>query len=149
MSCSSREFDEEASRAIIRGKSDYYRLSLAVTTVEEWVPWLLFMLNAVTTTARWTTEKIRAIRTLVETTAAHVRKRASSLYSRELVELVFVQPYCRIGNIVDAGIAQRQTASEYLKELCAIGVLQERKAGREKLFINPRLLRLLTTGTQP
>ena len=98
---------------------------------------------------RWTTEKTRAIRKLVETTAADVHKRASGVYSRELVELVFVQPYCRIGNVVDAGIAQRQTASEYLKALCAIGVLQERKAGREKLFINPRLLRLLTAGTQP
>ena len=137
------------SGAIIRSKSDYYRLLLAVTTAEEWEPWLLFMLNAVTTTARWTTEKIRAIRELVETTAADVHRRASGVYSRELVELVFVQPYCRIGNVVDAGLAQRQTASEYLKALCAIGVLQERKAGREKLFINPRLLRLLTAGTQP
>jgi Protein adenylyltransferase SoFic-like, C-terminal domain len=54
-----------------------------------------------------------------------------------------------IGNVVESGVAQRQTASEYLKALCWIGVLQERKAGRETLFINPRLLRLLTTGTQP
>ena len=137
------------SGAIIRSRSDYYRLLLAVTTHGDWEPWLLFMLGAVTTTARWTTGKIRAIRNLVETTAAQVRKRAPGLYSRELVELLFVQPYCRIGNVVESGIAQRQRASEYLKALCGIGVLQERKAGREKLFINPRLLRLLTTGTQP
>ena len=137
------------SGAIIRSKSDYYRLLLAVTSDEDWEPWLLFMLGAVTTTARWTTEKIRAIRNLVETTATQVRKRAPGLYSRELVELLFIQPYCRIGNVVESGIAQRQTASEYLKALCGIGVLQERKAGREKLFINPRLLRLLTTGSQP
>ena len=58
--------------------------------------------------------------------------------------MIFVQPYCRIGNLVDAGIAQRQSASIYLKRLCEIGVLEERKVGREKLFINPAFLRLLT-----
>jgi Fic family protein len=67
-----------------------------------------------------------------------------SLYSRELVELVFEQPYSRIGNVVSAGIAKRQTASVYLKELCDIGVLREVKAGREKLFIHPNLMELLT-----
>lgn len=54
-------------------------------------------------------------------------------------------PRRRISSLVDAGIAKRQAASEYLKELVDIGVLQEQKAGREKLFINPRLMRLLTT----
>ncbi len=39
--------------------------------------------------------------------------------------------------------SQRQTASVYLKQLCDIGVLDEIKAGREKLFINPRLMTLL------
>ncbi len=35
-------------------------------------------------------------------------------------------------------------ASAYLKELVRIGVLEEKQAGKELLFINPRLLRLLT-----
>ena len=69
----------------------------------------------------------------------------ASIYTRELVELIFVQPYSRIGNLVDAGIAKRQTASEYLKQLCAIGVLEERKAGRDKLFVYPKLIALLTS----
>ena len=78
-------------------------------------------------------------------TTAHVQKEAASLYTRELVELIFVQPYSRIGNVVEAGLAQRQTASEYLKDLCAIGVLREVKAGREKLFLHPKLLTLLAS----
>ena len=56
-----------------------------------------------------------------------------------------MQPYSRISNVVDAGIAKRQTASEYLKELCDIGVLKEVKAGREKLFIHPKLMTVLTS----
>jgi hypothetical protein len=31
-----------------------------------------------------------------------------------------------------------------LKELCDVGVLREVKAGREKLFIHPNLMKLLT-----
>ena len=96
-------------------------------------------------TARWTTASIRRIRDLMATTTNHVRTQAPKIYSRELVELVFSQPYCRIGNVVQAGIAKRQTGAEYLKTLCAISVLQEVKAGREKLFINPRLVTLLTS----
>jgi Fic family protein len=132
------------SRAIIRKKADYYRLLLAVTTHESWEDWILYMLRAVDETARWTTERIRAIRQLMHETADYVRVEAHGAYSRDLVELIFVQPYCRIKNVVEAGIAQRQTAAVYLKQLAGAGILEEIKVGREKLFINPRLMRLLT-----
>lgn len=133
------------SRAIIRTKIDYYTLLYQVTSAGEWEPWILYVLKSIDETARWTTAKIRSIRELLRETTEHVRRKAPSLYSRELVELVFVQPYCRIGNVVDAGIAKRQTASEYLKELSSIGVLKEAKVGREKLFLHPKLISLLTS----
>ena len=129
---------------IIRRKSDYYGMLLKVTTDQAWEDWVLFMLKAVHETARWTTTKIRAIRHLLDRTAETVRTQAPKIYSRELVELLFTQPYCRIGNLVDAGIAQRQSASVYLKKLVAIGLIEERAIGREKLFINPKFMRLLT-----
>ena len=132
------------SRAIIRRKSDYYRLLLAVTTDAAWEAWILYMLRAVDETARWTTDRIHAIRRLMQETADYVRQQEPGVYSSELVELIFVQPYCRIRNVVEAGIAQRQTAAVYLKQLVSAGVLEEVKVGREKLFINPRLMRLLT-----
>lgn len=132
------------SRYIIAHRADYYRLLLAVTTSGKWEEWILFMLKAVSETARWTTDKIKAIRDLLERTVERIRLEAAPIYSRELAELVFVQPYCRIGNVVDAGLAKRQTASVYLKRLCEVGVLKEVKAGREKLFINPEFLRLLS-----
>ncbi len=132
------------SRHIIQHKGDYYRLLLEVTTEGAWSPWILFMLNSVEETCLWTTDKIRAIRELMQHTSQYVRKRLPKIYSWELVELLFRQPYCRIGNVVEAGIAKRQTASVYLKELCDIGVLQERKSGRETLFVHPKYIELLT-----
>jgi Fic family protein len=133
------------SRAIIRRKPDYYRLLLAVTLDGAWEEWLLFMLRAVQETAEWTTQRIHAIQRLMADTAAYVRTNAYGAYSRELVELIFVQPYCRIANVVQAGIAKRQTAAAYLKKLQSVGVLEEIKSGREKLFINTSFMRLLTT----
>jgi len=135
------------SKAIIEAKQEYYRLLLAVSTEQAWEPWILFMLDAVRRTAQWTTSRIKAIQVLIDEMAAHMRQDAPGIYSRELAELIFVQPYCRISNLVDAGIAQRQTASVYLKQLVDIGLLKEVKVGREKLFINPSLLQALR-GTE-
>jgi len=133
------------SRAFIQRKTDYYRLLLAVTTQERWEEWILYVLRAVAETARWTTERIRAIERLMRDTADYVREETGGPHSRELVELIFVQPYCRIKNVVDAKIAKRQTAAVYLKQLRDVGVLKQIKVGRDKLFINPRLMQLLTT----
>ncbi len=131
------------SRHIIAHKADYYRLLLDTTRTGNLEPWVIFMLQAVEETAQWTTGKIAAIRTLAEHTTAHVRERLPKIYTRELVDVIFEQPYCRIGNLVEKNIAQRQSASRYLKELAAIGVLREVQAGKEKLFIHPKLMQLL------
>ncbi len=133
------------SREILRRRSDYYGGLNRVTSHGEWEGWILFMLDAVAQTARWTTAKIDAIVALQEVAAEFVRARAGRIYSRELVDLLFVQPYCRIQNVVGAGLAKRQTASEYLQQLVAIGMLSEIKVGREKLFLHPNFVRLLTS----
>ena len=106
----------------------------------------MYVLNGVEDTAVWTREKIRAIRMLLEHTNQYVRSTKPELHSRELVDVIFSQPYCRIGNLVDAGIAKRQTASVYLKKLVEIGVLREIRVGREKLFVNPKLIGVITTS---
>lgn len=131
------------SQHIIKHKSDYYARLLEVTRCGAWEDWILFMLEAVASTAKSTTEKIEDIRRLMDLTATEVREKAPSVYTRELIEVIFAQPYCRIGNLVEAGVAKRQAASSHLKTLVRIGVLRELKAGREKLFINPKLVRLL------
>lgn len=137
------------SRYIIRNRQDYYRLLLGVTVDGRWEDWILYMLAAVQNTAIWTTSKIRAIRDLLDQTAETMRKHVPKIYSRELAEIIFVQPYCRIGNLVDAGIAKRQSASVYLKSLVEIGILREQKVGREKIFTNPALLHLLSDRPDP
>jgi Fic family protein len=130
------------SRYIIANKQDYYRLLQAVTANRQWQEWLLFILRGVEETSRWTLGKIAAIRALEEHTRNYIQTRLPRIYTRELVEVIFTQPYTRISNLVDAGIAKRQSASKYLKELAEIGVLNEKQLGKEKLFVHPRLFDL-------
>jgi Fic family protein len=135
------------SRYIIAHKSDYYRLLLDITRKNDqsgWEQWLLFMLRGVEEAATWTAAKISAIRDLTEETVRLVRETLPKIYSHELIDVVFEQPYCRISNVVEAEIAGRQAASRYLKALVSIGILREQAFGREKLFVNAKLLDLLT-----
>lgn len=133
------------SRYIVHHKSDYYRLLTHVTRTGDWQEWIIFILNGVEQVSSWTSAKIAAMRTLIAQTEEHVRQQLPKIYSYELVQTIFEQPYCRISNLVEKGIAKRQTASIYLKQMVDVGVLQERSAGNEKLFLNPRLLRLMTS----
>jgi len=133
------------SRFLIQHKAEYYRLLKAVTEQAQWEQWNLFMLEAVEETANWTTSRIIAIRDLFDQTLARCRADLpSKVYSKELVELIFAEPYSKIQFLVQAGIAKRQTASEYLKELERIGILAGEKRGREVIYKHPALLRVLT-----
>lgn len=135
------------SRYIIVNKNNYYKYLLNVTLLEEWEIWIIYMLNAIEETSKWTTQKIKSIIHLTEETRRYVKNKLPKIYTRELVDLLFTQPYCRISNVVDAGIAQRQAAAEYLKKLASINVLEMQEIGREKIFINPRLMQILLKDT--
>lgn len=132
------------SRYIVQHKADYYRLLTSVTSDASWEEWIIFILNGVTEMARWTTKKIAAIRTLIEDTSKYIQEKLPKIYSYELVQVIFEQPYCRINNLVERDIAKRQTASVYLKQLAEIGVLEEMQLGKEKLFFHPKLMRLMS-----
>lgn len=131
------------SRYIIKNKKEYYSNLLNVTIMEDWEPWVIYMLDAVENTAQWTCSKIKLIMELMDKTIEHVKSKLPKIYSRELVELLFVQPYCRISNIVDEGIVKRQTASEYLKKLVDENILKEIEFGREKIYINTGFMNAL------
>ncbi|PVZ70342.1 protein adenylyltransferase Fic [Pelagibaculum spongiae] len=132
------------SRYIVHNKQGYYQLLNQVTSEQNWEAWLLFMLKGIEQTAKWTCEKIAAIKLLMESTTDYIKAQLPKIYSYELVQLIFEQPYCRINNLTEQNIAKRQTASIYLKQLVDTGVLQEISSGREKLFVNPRLMHLMT-----
>ncbi|HKI45360.1 MAG TPA: Fic/DOC family N-terminal domain-containing protein [Balneolales bacterium] len=130
---------------IINHKSEYYRKIREVTEKGAWEPWILFVLDAIRMTADETMQKIESIKELLARTIEEAREKLPArVYSKELIELLFEQPYCKVRLLVDKGIAKRQTAAEYLKELENIGILRSKQVGRENLYLNVPLYGLLS-----
>jgi len=94
--------------------------------------------------ARETRGLIRQIADLMEETGEIAREKASKAYSKDLIELIFEHPYCKIRFLEQRGLAKRQTASTYLKAFADAGLLRPVKVGREVYYINDRLLRVLS-----
>ena len=133
------------SKYIIENKDQYYQLLRNVTAKNQWEAWIEYILDGIETTAIYTKEKIIHIRKLLDDTIEQAKaKLPKRVYSKELIELLFAQPYCKVKQLVDANIAKRQTASEYLKELEKIGVLKSKKVGTANLYLNIKLYELLT-----
>lgn len=132
------------SRYSVEHKQDYYVLLRDVTENRSWEPWILYMLDAVEQMSLVTRDRILAIRALMGQTMEFVRTRLPKIYSKELVELLFRQPYTKGQFVVDAGIAKRQTAAEYLKGLEALGILKAQRVNKEMLYLNVGLYELLS-----
>lgn len=133
------------SNYIISNKLDYYHGLRKVTEENAWEPWILYVLRGLEETALITREKIIAIHRLSLETASLIRTKLPKLYSKNLVEILFRSPYCKIKFLEEAGIAKRQTASLYLQQLENAGVLHSIKKGREIYYINGPFLKILTS----
>ncbi|SEM08001.1 Fic family protein [bacterium A37T11] len=128
---------------IIKHKADYYRLLQEVRTAGQWEEWVLFMLNAVEETSRATIKQISSIKALFTKTQEKVKAADSKLYNKELLELIFEQPYSKIEFVVERLSVSRVTATKYLKGLEQIGILTAKKVWKETLYVNEELFDLL------
>ncbi len=131
------------SSYIIENKKDYYRLLNQTNKNDEWEEWILYMLKAVEVTSLKTIEKITAIKNLLDKTIEKVQTESPKIYKKELIELLFEQPYSKIEFVVNQLKVERKAASRYLQELERIGILESQKVGRETLYINKELFELL------
>ncbi|WP_026459727.1 Fic family protein [Schaalia suimastitidis] len=128
---------------IVRNKRDYYRLLRAVTEKDEWEPWLLFMIRGCDLMAQWTLHLIEKIVALQECIENRIRETIPRAPAAELARLLFTQPYIRIDDVVAANLAQRATASTWLRALSDEQIVATERIGRSKIFINYTLLESL------
>ena len=132
------------SGLIIDAKIFYYLGLRDVTESALWEKWILFILDVVEASAKITLTRIKGIREIFDITCALARQQLPArTYSKELIELIFTQPYCKIQFLVDAGLGQRQAASRYLRALERIGILESVRIGRERVYLNLKLLKIL------
>ncbi|MDP2337267.1 MAG: Fic family protein, partial [Bacteroidota bacterium] len=63
--------------------------------------------------------------------------------SKDLVEILFRLPYTKRQHLIDENIGNPKTVGNYLIILEEYGFLQSVKVGKEKLYLNQRLLKIL------
>jgi Fic family protein len=131
------------SSFIIDHKKDYYRLLNETNSDTDWEDWIIFMLKGIEETARNTIQKISNIKDLLDETIHHTQENAPKIYRKELIELLFEQPYSKVEYVVNRISLERKAAARHLKKMEEIGVLKSIKVGRETLYINWRLMDLL------
>ena len=131
------------SRTILEDRAAYYSGLRRVTEEGAWEEWILYVLGVLLRSATVTKNVIEAILHEAELVREVAEKRMTKGFSPSLVELIFEQPYTRISFLERAGIAKRQTGSEYLQELERIGLLRSERRGREVYYVNDALLALL------
>ena len=132
------------SRFFLQNREAYYRYLREVTENGRWEQWILYILEAVEQTARDTAEKIEAINRLISNVIRKARGNAKAVEREGFVDLLFKWPYSKI-SIVERELAcSRLTATRYLNEIAALGLLQRVKMGREYYYINRELVELLS-----
>jgi hypothetical protein len=75
---------------------------------------------------------------------SEIQNKLPKVYSKDLLELMFRLPYTKRNQLVKAGLGNLKTVGNYLRELENAGFLRSEKIGKEKLYLNYRLLDLLS-----
>lgn len=132
------------SRYLIHTKAQYYAELQAVRDSNDWEPWLLYMLEGISQTARQTIELIAGIRALMHDTQQKMREKCPKIYRQELLNNLFFHPYTKIEFVVDELGVSRITAAKYLDQLVAIDMLEKVRVGKSNYYINTALMQLFS-----
>lgn len=131
------------SEYIIKHKADYYKHLRGVTENNEWEAYILYMLDMIEETSKKGLERLDKITSAIDKTANEVKTKLPKVYSKDLVEILFRLPYTKRQHLIDENIGNLKTVGNYLIALEENGFLKSEKVGKEKLYLNQKLLEIL------
>ena len=131
------------SRYIIENKSDYYRLLQSVREQDDWTDWVNYIVKGIEVTAQETIGFVYQMHDLIMATRQRMRAELPKIYSRELLNNLFLHPYTKVQFVIDQLGVSRITATKYLAALAEKGFVIKHKAGRNNYYINEPLVRLI------
>jgi len=134
------------SRAILRTKSNYYRLLQSVRGEDDWNEWVLYMLKAIEWTAIDTLATVKEIHAKLLEYKRGIREK-HKFYSQDLINTLFYHPYTKIEFIENELNVSRPTATSYLEKLTKDGFLTKQKVWRDSYYINKALYKILVQET--
>ena len=127
------------SAQLAKTKNSHHALFLDVLNPDDKqakTQWLQHCINVVEQAATRSLSSIHQCRHHLRDLQQNVESAVTKKHGFALYELLSQKPVVRIKDVVDAGIAKRQTASIYLNKLVSQGLLVERQSGKGKLFYN-------------
>ena len=131
------------SEYIINHKADYYKCLRNVTENSEWESYILYMLDMIEVTSIKGLERLNKITTELEKTSEEIKNKLPKIYSKDLVQILFRLPYTKRQHLIDEKIGNPKTVGNYLQTLEKNGFLKSVKVGKEKLYLNHQLLKIL------
>ena len=131
------------SSYILENKNAYYVNLRKVTESNDWETWILYMLDMIEVTSQSGRMRIGKIEILMKTMGDEIQKALPKIYSKDLVEVLFRLPYTKRNFLENAGLGNLKTSGTYLKSLEEKGFLKNVMVGKEKLYLNFRLMQLL------
>ncbi len=134
------------SSYIIKHKADYYRLLQEVRTKGSWEEWIIYMLEGIEQTATKQVQLINDIKELMDNTKEKLKAELPKIYSKDLLEVLFIHPYTKIDMLVDNLELHRDTASKHLKAMEKIGILNSVQIKNTRFYVNVKLFELLQRG---
>ncbi|THD66630.1 Fic family protein [Robertkochia marina] len=131
------------SSYIIEHRDQYYAKLRKVTEDHHWEGWILYMLDMVEQTALRGRNQIADIEKLMNEMGLEIQEKLPRVYSKDLLEILFKLPYTKRTQLERAGLGSLKTVGNYLKDLEDNGFLKSEQVGKEKLYLNFRLLTIL------
>jgi Fic family protein len=114
-----------------------------VTEEGNWESWLVYMLDMVEFTANRGLTRLERIIDAMQNMSQEIKNTLPKIYTKELIEILFRLPYTKRKNLIDAGLGTPKTVGNYLIILEKNGFLKSTKIGKEKLYLNHRLMHIL------
>jgi Fic family protein len=132
------------SMAINANRAEYYKVLDEATSKGAYKELVLFMLGAFEVTANKAVKQVKEL-THAQAELANLNSKVFSMgVGADLSNLLFARPYARISHLVDDLGISRPTAAKYLEELEALGFLQSVIRGRDKYFVNKKIIEILS-----
>lgn len=131
------------SEYIIKNKAEYYKCLRGVTENNDWENYILYMLDMIEETSIKGLERLNKITTSMMKTSEEIKEKLPKIYSKDLVEILFRLPYTKRQHLIDENIGNSKTVGSYLIKLEEYGFLTSVKVGKEKLYLNQELLKIL------
>lgn len=131
------------SEYIIQHKADYYKNLWGVTEKTDWQPYILYMLDMIEETSTKGLVRLNNITSVMETMAEEIKQKLPKIYSKELIEILFRLPYTKRQHLINENLGNAKTVGNYLMALEKYGFLKSTRVGKEKLYLNQRLLNIL------